>query len=70
MTNFVPPCPVQLGPLALQVSKDTLFFTVGNGTQQQIQLDFAATLKLPSPTAGTASARRARWRWTCSRARS
>lgn len=49
--NFVPDCPVALGPLALQVTNSDLLFDASADSQKVI-LDLDGAAKLPSPTPG------------------
>ncbi|MFW6330857.1 MAG: hypothetical protein ACOC3J_03950, partial [Gemmatimonadota bacterium] len=49
--DFVPQCPVRLGPLALQVTTSSLDFRF-EADAQQARLDLDGTLKLPAPTEG------------------
>ncbi|MFO7894270.1 MAG: hypothetical protein R6U63_11085 [Longimicrobiales bacterium] len=49
--DFVPGCPVRMGPLALQVTSSSLAFRF-EADAQQARLDLDGTLKLPAPTEG------------------
>ena len=47
--NVVPRCPVQVGPLSVQMTGSSLAFSVGSGAQGA-ELDGTASLKLAAPT--------------------
>ncbi len=51
IANFVPSCPMQFGPLRLQVNSSNLTFDFSSGEQSAI-LAMDAQAKLPAPTPG------------------
>ncbi|HKJ91677.1 MAG TPA: hypothetical protein VJ957_00860, partial [Longimicrobiales bacterium] len=51
VSHFVPDCPVNLGPVALQVTNSDLLFDA-SADSQKVMLDLDGTAKLPAPTAG------------------
>ncbi|MFW5947283.1 MAG: hypothetical protein ACOCUW_02215, partial [Gemmatimonadota bacterium] len=51
VADFVPPCPLVLGPLALEVTTSSLIFDVSDAGQE-VELDLDGALDLPAPAAG------------------
>lgn len=51
VTNFAPNCPLDFGPVTLQVTNSSLTFDISSGSQSAV-IAMAATLKLPAPTPG------------------
>ncbi len=55
VTGLVPQCPLVLGPLAVQVTRSQLDFSIGGSGAQQALFGLDGTLKLPPPPGGTDS---------------
>ncbi len=51
VSDFVPECPVALGPVAVQVTNSSLIFDA-SADSQKVTLDLDGAAKLPSPTPG------------------